>query len=63
VSEQTVISFVGTTALKRVLEAWAREADRSVSAELRQILAQEIKRRQQQPAKQKAGTPLAQGLD
>ncbi|MCG3208339.1 MAG: hypothetical protein FOGNACKC_01942 [Anaerolineae bacterium] len=48
-NEQVILSFVATTDIKRTLEVWAREADRSVSAELRQILMREAQRRQQQP--------------
>ena len=44
-SEQITISAVVTTDLKRQLEQWATQEDRTVSATLRQILAQEAKRR------------------
>ncbi len=45
--EQVTMSAVVTIDLKQALERWAREADRTVSAELRLILAREIQRRQQ----------------
>ncbi len=51
--EQTItFSAVITAALKRQLEQWAKDSDRTVSAELRRILAQEAERRQQQNARQ-----------
>lgn len=46
--QQITFSAVITLDLKQALEKWAREADRTVSAELRLILAREIQRRQQQ---------------
>lgn len=51
--EQTVtFSAVITSALKRQLEQWAKDSDRTVSAELRQILAQEARRRASHPSRQ-----------
>ncbi len=47
-NEPVTLSFVATVEIKQALEVWAREADRSVSAELRQILMREAQRRQQQ---------------
>lgn len=46
-NEPQTISFVGTTEIKQLLEQWARAEDRSISATLRQILAQEATRRQE----------------
>ncbi len=46
------ISFVATAELKRLLEQWAKDEDRTISATLRQILAQEARRRNRQPSRQ-----------
>ncbi|GAB4446304.1 MAG: hypothetical protein Kow0031_28950 [Anaerolineae bacterium] len=46
-NQPVTISAVVTTDLKRLLEEWAKQEDRTVSATLRQILAQEATRRQQ----------------
>ena len=61
-NEQPVtISFVATSELKELLEQWSVEDDRTVSATLRQILSQEIQRRnsrlQHQTGKFKAISP------
>lgn len=42
-----ITSFVLTTNLKELLKQWAAQNDRTLSAELRQILIQEAARRQQ----------------
>lgn len=49
--EQITFSAVLTVDLKRQLEQWAKDSDRTVSAELRQILTQEANRRQRQPSR------------
>ncbi|MCG3210580.1 MAG: hypothetical protein FOGNACKC_04211 [Anaerolineae bacterium] len=46
------ISFVGTLELKQLLETWAEQEDRSLSATLRQILTREAERRKLQPGRQ-----------
>lgn len=50
---EPIISFVGTTELKTMLEQWAAEDDRSVSYVLRQILTREAQRRKQALVTQK----------
>jgi len=47
INDSITISFVGTLELKQLLETWAAQEDRTLSATLRQILAREAKRRQQ----------------
>ena len=49
--ETQIASFVLTTDLKQMLKQWAAASDRTVSAELRQILQAEADRRQRQQAK------------
>lgn len=44
-SEQITISFVATKTLKKLVEQWAQEDDRSVSYIIRQILEKESQRR------------------
>ena len=44
-SQPITISFVGTRALKEVLQRWAEQDDRSLSYIIRQILEKEIQRR------------------
>lgn len=44
--EQVTISFVGTAQIKNLLEQWAKQEDRSISATLRQILEREAQRRE-----------------
>lgn len=44
-SEPATICFVGTLELKNMLEQWAADDDRSVSAVMRQILKREAQRR------------------
>ncbi len=44
-SKPATISFVGTTDLKALLEQWAKDEDRTISATLRRILEAEAKRR------------------
>ena len=44
-SQPITISFVGTQALKDILQRWAEKDDRSVSYIIRQILEKEIQRR------------------
>jgi (p)ppGpp synthase/HD superfamily hydrolase len=46
-SQVTTVHFVATGELKQQIEQWAKESDRTVSAELRQILLAEAARRQQ----------------
>ena len=46
-NETTTISFVISIDLKRLVEQWARDEDRSLSATLRKILTQEAHRRQE----------------
>ena len=54
-SEPITVSFVATIELKRLLEQWAAQDDRTVSATLRRILEAESRRRaERQPAKQEA---------
>ena len=50
--QSITISAVVTRELKQLLESWAAQEDRTISATLRQILMQEAARRnrQQQPA-------------
>ena len=47
-ADTQIASFVITRELKQRLEQWAKDEDRSISATLRQILAREAERRQQQ---------------
>ena len=53
--EQVTMSFVATSELKQLLERWAQQDDRTVSATLRQIITQEAQRRatRQQPTTNK----------
>ena len=51
-SKPATISFVATTDLKALLERWAREDDRSISAVMRQILKREAQRRKTQEQQQ-----------
>ena len=44
-NEPATISFVATVELKQLLENWAKQEDRTVSATLRRILEQEAQRR------------------
>jgi hypothetical protein len=44
-NEPTTISFVATVEIKRLLEYWAKNEDRTVSATLRRILESEAQRR------------------
>ena len=44
--EQVTVCFVGTKQLKELLEQWAKEEDRSISAVMRQILQREVLRRE-----------------
>ena len=44
--EPITLSFVGTRQLKSMLEQWAKEEDRSISAVMRQILQREALRRE-----------------
>lgn len=46
------MSFVTTTELKRLVEQWAQEDDRSVSYIMRRILEKEAQRRQASPVLQ-----------
>jgi len=50
--EQITMSFVATRELKQLLESWAAQDDRSISATLRQILMREARRRALQPSRQ-----------
>lgn len=50
-NEPATISFVGTAELKRLLEQWAKQEDRTVSATLRRILESEAQRRKQAGSK------------
>ena len=45
-SEQITISFVGTTKIKKLLEQWAAQDDRSVSYIMRKILENEAQCRE-----------------
>ena len=56
--EPATICFVGTVELKAILERWAKEEDRTVSATLRQILEREVQRRE--PAPTPLPEPVAQ---
>jgi predicted transcriptional regulator len=47
-ADTQITSFVITRELKQQLESWAKEADRTTSAQLRQILQAEAKRREAQ---------------
>jgi hypothetical protein len=51
--EQITVSYVLNKRLKTLLQQWAEQNDRTVSAELRQILEREAERREQ-------GHPIAQ---
>jgi len=51
-NQPLTISFVGTVELKQLLDQWAAQEDRSISATLRQILAREARRRASQPSRQ-----------
>ena len=52
-NESITISFVGTTDMKNLLEQWAKQEDRTISATLRRILENEAQRRAvRQPSKQ-----------
>jgi hypothetical protein len=51
-SKPITLSFVATKELKQLLEQWAAEDDRTVSATLRQILEREARRRKQIQQKQ-----------
>ena len=53
-SEPATICFVGTTELKTMLEQWAKDDDRSVSAVMRQILKREAQRRKQPQTTEKS---------
>ncbi|MCG3208368.1 MAG: hypothetical protein FOGNACKC_01972 [Anaerolineae bacterium] len=53
-----IASFVLTRDLKHLLEQWSVQEDRSLSATLRQILAREAERRQQQLGQQKPTNPI-----
>lgn len=48
-NEPITTSYVLTVKLKRLLESWAKDEDRSESATLRRILEQEAQRRNTQP--------------
>jgi hypothetical protein len=50
-TQSITISFVGTTDLKVLLEKWAKEEDRTISATLRRILEAEAKRREVEKVK------------
>ena len=51
-NQPITISFVGTTDIKSLLEQWAKQEDRTVSATLRRILENEAHRRNRQPSRQ-----------
>lgn len=55
-SEHQTISFVATIELKKQLEQWAVQDDRSISATLRRILEAEATRRATRQPLQKATT-------
>ena len=50
------ICFVATAELKRQIEQWAKDEDRTISATLRRILTQEATRRRNRQRKQQTAT-------
>lgn len=55
-SDTVTICFITTTEHKSLLEQWAKQDDRTVSATLRQIVEKEAQRRQAKPENQKPVT-------
>jgi hypothetical protein len=51
--EQVTVCYVLNERLKSLVQQWARDNDRTASAELRQILEREVQRRKAKPTDQK----------